>query len=273
MKIGISTLVYWNRGKESLNLEKVIPRISDLGFEAAEIHCEDPVLEGWSENKEKSKKEVKDVLSTVDLEASVHGPFDSMNLATLNDKLGEEILRQMKESVKFAGYIGSDVIVIHPGHVSSKKYKKEACLNASVERLRELAEIGEDLSVRVCMENMANVGRELGRNIPEIKKIIRRVNHGNLKLTLDLAHANTTDSGPVKFARELKDYVGHLHVSDNTGKNFHSLVGEGDINFRDAFRELQPYDGKAIIEGWIHRDEAPFVKLEKEKLEKIIEGL
>ncbi|MFP4150756.1 MAG: sugar phosphate isomerase/epimerase family protein, partial [Candidatus Aenigmatarchaeota archaeon] len=107
----------------------------------------------------------------------------------------------------------------------------------------------------------------------EVLRQHEEADHENLEMTLDVAHANTTQEGPVKFAEELGDCIRHLHVSDNTGEDAHVMIGEGDIDFGKVFRELRPFEGAAIIEGWIPKGEDPHVKMGKKKLEEIRDSL
>ncbi len=52
-----------------------------------------------------------------DLEISVHAPFSDLNIASLNEPIWAETLRQIKAAIEaVANY--ARVFVIHPGYVS-----------------------------------------------------------------------------------------------------------------------------------------------------------
>lgn len=62
-------------------------------------------------------------------------------------------------------------------------------------------------------------------------------------------------------------------MSDNTGADDHLTIGQGNIDFEGVLRELMPYDGILMVEGWIPRDEDPFLRHDRAELEKIRENL
>ncbi len=269
MKIGVSIAILWDY-KELDHQKAISHAVDDLGFEAVEIHCEDPFFKEWAaDNSHETWEGIKDALSTVDAGVSLHAPYHDTNLGTMNSGIGEEAVRQHKECIELARYLGSERIVVHPGYVSSRKFEREMPFKKMVQRLKEIAEYAEDSGVEICLENLSSKKKAMCVGIREIKKTLERVNMENLKLTLDIAHANTTDKGPVKYARELKDDVAHIHASDNTGEDNHLPIGQGNIDFEAVLSELEPYDGFIIVEGWIPRNEDPFLLYDREELQRI----
>lgn len=269
MKIGLSTAILWDY--KDLNLPNAIHHsIEGLGFEAVEIHCEDPFFKGWgTEEAEKTKMEVKDALSTVEAEVTLHAPFHDLNLATMNDGIRKEVVRQHKECIETARYLDSSIVVVHPGFIASRKFERKMPFKAMVENLIEITEAAENAGVKLCLENLSSKEKAMCVETYEIEEVLDRVNSDNLKVTLDVAHANTTKSGPLHYVRELKDEIVHLHVSDNTGSDDHLSIGQGNIDFEGVLQELMPYDGILMVEGWIPRDEDPFLRHDRRELEKI----
>ncbi|MFP4116231.1 MAG: sugar phosphate isomerase/epimerase family protein, partial [Candidatus Aenigmatarchaeota archaeon] len=190
MEIGISTQIYWDY--EELDLPGTIEHVvEDLGFEALEIHCEDPLFEAWGrEEGEETKRKVKEALSAVEAEATLHGPFHDLNLATLNQRVREEVLRQHEEAIEFADFIGSEVIVVHPGFISSRKFKRERCEEVLIQNLEKLSKKAADHGVKLCLENLARKRKVIGASISEVRRILEEADHENLEMTLDVAHAN-----------------------------------------------------------------------------------
>lgn len=273
MQIGVSTAIFWDYKKLDLP-SAIFHSVDALGFEAVEIHCEDPFFEGWgTEKAEATKKEVKDTLSTLDVGVSLHAPYHDLNIATLNARVGEEVIRQYTDCIETARFFGSEIVNVHPGFRSSRKFKREVVFQKMLQNFAEICEIAEDYGIIICVENLASKRKAMGVKISELKSIIKGVNNENLKLTLDVAHANTTDEGPQVYARELKDYIQHMHLSDNTGDDDHLSLGQGNIDFKEVLKELHPYDEFLIVEGWIPEDEDPFLELDRTKLEKIREEL
>lgn len=269
MKIGVSTAILWDY--EKLDLPNAIYHsVEGLGYEAVEIHCEDPFFQGWgTENAETTKEEVEDVLSTLDTEVTLHAPYHDLNLASMNHRIQKEVIRQHKECIETAQYFGSEIIVVHPGYVSSRKFERKKPFQVMVENLKKITEAAEDAGVKICLENLASKKKAMCIGINEIKKVLNEVNKENLKLTLDIAHANTTKSGPLEFAEEFKDLIEHVHISDNTGANDHLTIGQGNIDFEKIISELQPYNGILMVEGWIPKNEDPFLSHDLSELKQI----
>ncbi|KXA96311.1 hypothetical protein AKJ39_04790 [candidate division MSBL1 archaeon SCGC-AAA259J03] len=268
MKIGLSTAILWDY--EKLDLSDAVFHAADLGFEAVEIHCEDPFFQGWgTDEAEITESEVKDALATLDMEVSLHAPFHDLNIATLNTGINGEVLRQLEECIDTARRLGSEIVVVHPGFVSSRKFKREKPFQRMVENLEKIAETAEDAAVKICLENLASKRKAMGVKIRELKDILKEVDAENLKITLDVAHANTTEAGPVKFAEEFKEDIAHVHVSDNTGEDNHLSIGQGNIDFENVLKELHPFDGVVMVEGWIPTDEDPFLVHDREELERV----
>lgn len=273
MLIGLSTAILWDY--KELNLPEAIFRsIQGMGYEAVEIHCEDPLFKGWGTKKaEITKKEVKEALSTLDAEVTLHAPFHDLNTATLNKGARDEVIRQHRECLETARYLNSNIVVVHPGFVSSRKYRREVAFEQMISTLRKMADIAEDNGVKVCLENLASKRKAMCVEIPELKEVLDRINRDNFRLTLDIAHANTTKVGPLEYARELKDHISHVHVSDNTGEDSHLTLGQGNIDFEGVLKELHPFDNTLIVEGWIPTDEDPFLKKDLRELKRIRESL
>lgn len=269
MLIGLSTAILWDY--KELDISKAISHaVHNLSFEAVEIHCQDPFFKGWgSKDAEETKRSIKDTLSIIETEVSIHAPYHDTNIATLNSGIGREVMRQLRESIKTAHYLDSEIVVVHPGFVSSRKYERKVPFKKMVDNLKKLTEFAEDLGVKVCLENLSSKKKAMCVDIEEIKKVNQEVNMENLRITFDIAHANTTETGPLKYAKELKDYIGHIHVSDNTGDDNHLSIGQGNIDFGEVLGELMPYDGILTLEGWIPTNEDPFLIHDRRELERI----
>lgn len=273
MKIGLSTAILWDY--EELDVPKAISHaVDNLGYEAVEIHCEEPFFEGWGSKKaEKTKKNIKDVLSIIDAEVSLHAPYHDMNIAAINNGVSEEVVRQYEECIETARYLDSEIVVVHPGFVSSRKYRREMSFQKMIKNLKKITKSAQDAGVKICLENLSSKAKAMCVSISEIKRTLRRVDMDNLKITLDIAHANTTKEGPITYAKKLKEHIAHIHVSDNTGDDNHLPIGLGNIDFEATLEKIQPYHGLLMVEGWIPTNEDPYLIYDRRELEKIRENL
>lgn len=274
MRIGVSTQIFWDYKK--LDYARIIPHvINDMKFEGVEITCQDPLYRGWgTKQADETKKEIRDVLDTLNrVTVSIHAPYHDLNIAALNVGVEKEVIKQLKEAIDVAGYLNSEIVVVHPGYVASRKYPKENAYSNMIRNFREISSFAQDQKINICMENLASKQKAMGVHIPEIKKIIGDVDRENFKLCLDVAHVNTTGIPPTHFLEELREYVGHVHISDNTGDNHHLPLGMGNIDFEGFLRNLSPYDGLVIVEGWIPRNQDHFLRWDREKLDEIMSRL
>ncbi len=274
MLLGASTSIYWDYKKHDV-AQAVNHMVEKMGFECIEILCEHPFYRYWATDRSVEERErLKKILSEYDLKASVHAPYHDLNIASLNPGIRAETLKQLKEAINTARELNAEVVVIHPGYVASRKYPRELAFKAMIENLRELVEYAEKEGVVLCLENLASKSKALCVSYEEILKVLAAVSSRHLRVTLDIAHANTIGrEAPVVFIRELGGLIKHVHVSDNTGENQHLPIGMGNINFEAVLRELKGagYSGFLVLEGWIPGDPDFFVQWSKDRLKELLE--
>ena len=71
--------------------------LEEMGFEGWEI-----VSEGRQKITPESLPEIRDIISTMNLKITVHGPFSDLNPASLIDPIWEETIRQIKQCVELS---------------------------------------------------------------------------------------------------------------------------------------------------------------------------
>lgn len=269
MKIGVGAHIFWS--SENSDLIKTIYHISEeLDFKNVEILCEHPFFKNWgTEKADKLKKEVREAKESLEIEMSLHAPFHDLNIASWNLAMRKAAVKQLKECVEMADYLNSSVVVVHPGFVSSRKYNRRKTFEMMIQNFSEILKLAEDLDVTLCLENMASKPKALGIHPDELIKIVEKVNSPHFKLTLDVAHANTTGIEPVEFAEKLKSHVHHLHISDNQGRDSHLPVGLGTIDFKEFFKPICDFKGFVIIEGWAPQNTDHFLTWTREELQQI----
>lgn len=191
-------------------------------------------------------EELSDTLSTGNLSTSMHAPYfgDSPNyppdLMVDTAHMNRTQMRLMEECIVLADRFGSKVLVVHPGKITGDR---ERCFNSMVDNLKKLAHTAVEHGVMLGLENKEGTDpTNLCCSSLELERAIEAVNSPNLGATFDIGHANLTCGGDMRllrdFARELGDYVVHLHVHDNKGTpegryfgDLHGAPGEGCIDF------------------------------------------
>jgi sugar phosphate isomerase/epimerase len=206
-------------------------------------------FQGWEVIAEGPQKLDDDMISLIDylsssydLEISVHAPFSDLNIASLNEPIWGETLKQIKEAIEaVANY--ARVFVIHPGYVSPlAAFCPDKALRKNNEALFQLTRCAREHGVTATIENMVNVEFLLGRFPDEIADM--RVD--GLGFTFDVGHANTADA----IDSFLRMPIDHVHLHDNNGQtDEHLVLGLGNINWSRVMRGLRRYKGVFVLES------------------------
>ena len=217
--------------------------LEDKGFDGWEI-----VSEGRQKITAESLPEIKDIISTMDFEITVHGPFSDLNLASLIDPIWEETIRQIKQCVELSADF-SKVVVVHPGLLSPLgSQMPDRSWERNVEALKALADHAKDYGVRICLENMPDMEKLLCRTPGELFGMVDSVGRDNLGTTFDAGHANTTKN-VAGYLKE-KARIDHVHIHDNKGiADQHLAIGDGTVDWGLVLGALKDFEGVLVIEG------------------------
>ncbi len=217
--------------------------LEDLGFDGWEI-----VSEGQQKITKESLPGFKDIIHSMDIEITVHGPFSDLNPASVNEPIWNETLRQIRQCVELSSDF-SDIVVVHPGVLSPLGAQlAEQAWARNVEALKELCGHAEDHGVTLCLENMPDMDKLLCRTPSEIFGMIESVGSPALGMTFDAGHANTMKNTS-EFLGEKEKFT-HVHIHDNHGiKDEHLELGKGNIRWDRVLSELKDFRGMAVIEA------------------------
>lgn len=219
MPIGISTLC--TIGKTF----QVIDELISTGIEVLEI------LDDWKDRLTKSKiKILNEVKNTTNIKYTVHAPILDINIAASNDSIRRASIKIIVNSMKMANAIDAEIFVIHPG-LGTPLEKLVPNLNRylNLYSLRKILDYGEDLGIKIAIENMPAGTRCFLQNVEEFHELIE--NGISPYIVLDVGHANTS-SQLEKFLIEFKDKIIHLHIHDNYGiEDEHRVIGDGNVNW------------------------------------------
>lgn len=178
------------------------------------------------------------------LEVVMHLPFGpNNNLCDLDNF--NEILKIMKAGMDYSNQFGIKKLTLHLG-VVNKSLDRSIYLNHINAVLIDLCSHAKKYGMFVMIENMPGIG-ELGYSPMEILEIIKSVNMNNLKFILDTGHANVSDYDIDEYLNLLKEYLMHLHLSDNSGvRDEHAKLGVGNIDFYAFVKILKKINYKEL---------------------------
>lgn len=245
MKFGINAWV-WTSPVTTEELEKLAPKVAEMGFDMIEIPLED--------------------------------------LSDLDFKRGAEIIRECGLGVSGCAAMGPDRDLIHPDESvrqNGMAYLKgaiDACatlgatnlvgplysavgrtwqqapeerahdLDILVENLSELARYAEERGVRLGLEPLNRFETSFINLAAQAREVVDRVGHPNLGIMLDTFHMNIEERDPGAAIRRAGDRLVHFHACGNDrGAPGHDAIDW--IAIRDALADID-YRGAVSIESF-----------------------
>ena len=192
-------------------------------------------------------KKIEEVIASTHLGITVHAPYGDLNLATLNDPIWHESVRQICTCIGYASRI-TDRVTIHPGYLSPVgKLMPQKVWELQKDALRQIGKFAADRGVLACLENMIGVKEFLCRFPDELIGMTDGIE--GIGMTFDFGHANTMNLMNEFLARVGR--ASHIHIHDNNGlSDQHLALGEGSIDWNKAGKIIsQNYSGVVVIEG------------------------
>jgi len=218
-------------------------QLKDLGYSGWEI-----VQEGKQKLTSENIVEAREIAETTGLVITVHLPYSDLNLASMNQPIWDETVRQMKNCLTLA-HDFARLAVVHPGHLSPLGMQMpDKAWTQNILGLQQVCDHAADLDMTIAVENMVNMPAILGRQPEEITGIIETVDRENLGFIFDVGHANT--NGNVEKVFALKDIMVHTHIHDNHGeRDEHLPVGFGTVPWEKVLNAFNGYSGRMVTES------------------------
>ena len=217
--------------------------IKDAGYPGWEI-----VADGnYRFEQPENLKKIKEVLAATGLRATVHAPYGDLNLATLNDPIWRESIRQIEVCIAGAADL-TDRVTIHPGYLSpAGKLLPGKVWDLQKEALRRIGKCAVEHGVLACLENMISQKEFLCRDVGELMGMAEGIE--GIGLTFDFGHANTL--GKVNEFLSFVGQANHVHIHDNHGvSDEHLPLGAGTIDWKKVGKTIAArYNGIIVVEG------------------------
>ena len=219
-----------------------VRRISELGF----------LVEIWDWTKH-----------DIDALAGTGAAFSSMTgyvTGTLADDEGaDELLRTARQSIPIAQRlgiprlnlhgtgIGKDGLPVRPAHeVTGRMWLKAR------DTLARLADLAAEHKVTFVLENLNTAVDHPGvpfARAEDCLALVAAVNRPELRLMLDLYHAQIGEGNLIALLRQALPYIGEIQVADVPGRR---EPGTGEINYPNVARALSEmgYSGVVGLEAF-----------------------
>jgi hydroxypyruvate isomerase len=117
--------------------------------------------------------------------------------------------------------------------------------------------LGEKYGVTFCLENLNTILDHPGIPLARAKDtlaLVEAAGHPNVKLMLDLYHAQLGEGNLIELVRTALPHIGEVQVADVPGR---CEPGTGEINYRAVARALADagYTGTVGMEAWASGDD------------------
>jgi hydroxypyruvate isomerase len=222
-----------------------VRRIGDLGF-AVEI---------WSWHD-------KDL----DALAATGARFSSMTgylHGDLVDAAGaDEVVRTAELSIRAADTLGVPRLNLHTaelvdGKAARPRHRASGEMWLTAQRtLARLGDLGAAAGVTFCVENLNTIVDHPGVPLARAKDtlaLVEGVGHPNVRMMLDLYHAQIGEGNLIELMRRCGDAIGEIQVADVPGR---CEPGTGEINYpaiANALRDIG-FTGTVGMEAWAAGD-------------------
>lgn len=218
-----------------------VKRIDELGF-AVEI---------WSWHDKNLDELAATGATFTSMTGYLHG--DLIDPATC-----DEVIRTAELSIKAAETLGVTRLNLHTaelvdGRAARPRQRATGQMWLTAARtLERLGELGAASGVTFCVENLNTIVDHPGVPLARAKDtlaMVEGVGHPNVKMMLDLYHAQIGEGNLIELVRRCGDAIGEIQIADVPGR---CEPGSGEINYpaiAAALREIG-YAGTIGMEAW-----------------------
>ena len=223
-----------------------VRRIADLGFE----------VEIWNW----ATKDIDELAATGATFSSMTGYLRG----TLADPAGaEELLRTAQLSLEIAERLGCPRLNVHGTGLDDRGRPvvpaaavTPAMWLTAARTLTRLAELGERAGRVFTLENLNTAVDHPGTpfaRAADTLALVEAVGHPNLRMNLDLYHAQIGEGNLVQLVERALPFVGEIQVADVPGRQ---EPGTGEIHYPVVAAALHRlgYRGVVGLEGWASGD-------------------
>lgn len=228
------------------SLESAFEYASQIGVQGIEIHVRD----AKSINPEKLLK--ASIRSNIKVSAIATGlakRIDGLSLIDDDLSMRKAAIQRVREHLDLAQILSCPVIIGSlrsniPSQEKAEEYRK---------RLRDalcaLDDYITDKNTFVVLEAINRYENNYLNTAEETVSFINSCNAKHIKLLLDTFHMNIEESDFEKPIEQYKDYIGYIHLSDNT----RHYPGSGMINFQKILSTLRSIN----YSGWLGLEYLP----------------
>ncbi len=206
----------------------------------------------WSDaDIERTKKLARSLKLGIDTLSSV--PRWGQQKINMVDPAGREaFLKEVQKNLVFAQKLEIPMALLMSGNaVAGLTFEQQ--FSAMVECAKQCAELAEKAGITLIVEPLNTKVNHKGyflSNCVDGLRLMKEINHPNLRLLFDLYHEQVERGDVIRTALAAMPYVRVFHVADNPGRN---EPGTGEMNYANIYRAI----AKAGYEHYITMEYVP----------------
>ena len=245
MKFGVNAWV-WVAPITTENLESLIPKIANLGFDSIELPLEDP--DGFDHARAKVLIEKHHLgVSTC---AAMGPDRDLIHPDHAIRENGKAYIRrciEVTQSLGATNLVGPIYSAVGRTWQSTAE-ERERDTAVLVTALKELATYAGEHDVVLGIEPLNRFETSFINLAAQAIEVIDRVDHPSCKIMLDTFHMNIEEKSIGDAIRATGDRLCHLHACEND----RGAPGSGNVTWNQVAKALKEigYDGPVVIESF-----------------------
>ncbi len=194
-----------------VGLEEGIRKTKEIGFDSYDIF-EDPL-----DIDDATRQKIKDTCEDAGL------PIRSVvcvafGLVDFNPSVERFTMDRVRAYIDQGEFFGARNVLLVIGEYfwDGEVFPNEAIWDMAVERVRTLGEYAGSKGLEVVIE-LEPFSQALVKNVDELARFIREVDHPAVKANADISHLHLSDAS-FEDVKKLEGMIGHIHLSDCDGK-------------------------------------------------------
>ncbi|MGD8786946.1 MAG: sugar phosphate isomerase/epimerase family protein [Phycisphaerales bacterium] len=217
-------------GRPMAEVCSIASRLGYDGIEIAPFTLSASAQDITSDRRKEVRRIIADNgLETVGLHWLFAGP-DGLHMTTTDNKMRGRTRDYLSCLIDLCSDLGGKVLVLGSPKQRSlvEGQTKEGAWEAAVELLSSVLDKAGELDATICLEPLSLVETDFINTVAEGMRMVRQINHPNLKIHLDVKAMCSEDTPVPDIIRSVRaEDVGHFHVND---ANLYG-PGMGDVDY------------------------------------------
>lgn len=172
---------------------------------------------------------------------ALHGPFLDLKPASPDKLIREISFNRYLDTLKIAEELNIDYVIFHSqinpylNHPNMEKLNNQQNREMWIKLLDKI-----DYNSTILIENIFEETPDM------LKKLIETINIPNIKINLDIGHANLGKASLEEWISELKDYIVYMHIHSNDGL-YDSHISPNEEEIKHLYILLDKYNINPVL--------------------------